>query len=83
MDNDNCQPVFTQGDLGFSIIVRASDDPFIDGAALLRSPSLTTLEQLTAPVSRCLVMVALLALGVMGWSYQARQLAAPMPPIQS
>lgn len=65
--------------LAWPFFDRASDDPLIDGGALLRSPWLTTLEQLTAPVSRCLVMVALLALGVMGWSYQARQLAAPMP----
>lgn len=58
---------------------RPREDRFIDAAALTRSPLLAALEPLTAPGGRCLLGSLLLALAVMGWSYQARQLEAPLP----
>lgn len=58
---------------------RPRDDRFIDAKAIMAMPVLGALAPLTAPVSRCLLVVALLGVGVMGWSYQARQLSAPMP----
>jgi exosortase A len=58
---------------------RPQDDRFIDAQAIAAAPLLAGLERMTTPVSRCLLMALLLSLGALGWSYQALQLAAPMP----
>ena len=58
---------------------RPRDDKFIDADAITANPLFDAMERLSLRWSRCLLIMAALALGFVTWSAQARQVEAEMP----